>query len=967
MRFKRSLSLLLALAMVTALFLPYSVYAGEQPYEMEPAGQSETADLNLSEELQGHGLEDPEDTDGSDDSDDTDDSDDSDDSDNSEEPGGTTPPNEPEQPENPGGSKADVTIQKPDYNMETYKVNISFEKNLECAYVSLEIVGVIIEEHIEEDWYIYDCSDLPDNDTYTVKITPYDAQGAAGTTRRESFYISYRPAILEDADAEYSLETQVLTITWYGDDIEYVEIYEVDENGEIIYKVDENGETSPLMYYSGPGNLGTGTLSMMPNPPLLAKSKHTYKVVPYNKNDKAGEAKNALAEVDDYVAKIDYSEIYYDDNAKQLRMIWENGTYTENVTIYLNDVILVEGYKETFFTLNCNLQPGATYIVTIEPYNDQEEIGEEEVEDVSYGTFDAPDDMTVSLKSVEAKDSKGLYTGFSKPAVYVKWSAQKGAVYDIYRATSNKKSAYNWLASVKADQDGRYTYIDEKLKMGTYYYKICRRINKDPYIEQAIFSALSDEDYVKVAVPKPALKAKLDAKGRAALTLASGKDFVSGYDIYRKCGDEPFQQIASINENEYIDKNVEFGKTYQYKAKAFYYDTASGVRSESAYSAVSKVKNEVGKMEAEAVAVSQKAILLSWTPAANASEYEIYHKSGAKGADYKLWKTTGRLSVKYEAGKGGTHMFLIKAKQVLEDGREYSSSAKASCIIGFSAPEGFQVVKTSYSFSKKSNTLTQKITLSWNRVYGAKGYYVELRDEATKKYKRVATVKGSSKTSYNVSKAVTAGAKALRYRISAYKGKTVKKGKTLKVDLKIGTAKKVKAVKSGSQVKISWNKVTGADCYQVYRSNGRTMHLIGKTKNSSIKDKGLSAEINYQYYVRAVNQTLKLQGPDSEPAKFCMANRAKVANLTAENMRAGIIDLEWNDLIDAKSYIIYFKTSPEESYQKLAEVSGKKTSFAHKGQPVGMTCYYKVTAIQANSKGVLLESKAALANVTVAK
>ena len=86
----------------------------------------------------------------------------------------------------------------------------------------------------------------------------------------------------------------------------------------------------------------------------------------------------------------------------------------------------------------------------------------------------------------------------------------------------------------------------------------------------------------------------------------------------------------------------------------------------------------------------------------------------------------------------------------------------------------------------------------------------------------MAKIKKNSKTSYTVSNPVTAQTGTITYRISAYlnskKGTKVKKGGTLELAPQLGMVKKVKAVKSGNKVKISFKRVMGAERYQVYRS-----------------------------------------------------------------------------------------------------------------------------------------------------
>lgn len=178
--------------------------------------------------------------------------------------------------------------------------------------------------------------------------------------------------------------------------------------------------------------------------------------------------------------------------------------------------------------------------------------------------------------------------------------------------------------------------------------------------------------------------------------------------------------------------------------------------------------------------------------------------------------------------------------------------------MGFSAPQGLRIKKTAYQMDTTANVLVEKDTLSWKRVYGASGYYVDVYNTKTKKYDRIAKVKKSSNTSYTVTNQILPTAVTVKYRISAYSGDSVKKGETIDITPQLGMAEKVKAVKSGSKVKISWKRVAGAESYYVYRSNGRTMLLVGETTAASITDKGLSIGASYKYYVQAVNKTLKL-------------------------------------------------------------------------------------------------------------
>lgn len=786
------------------------------------------------------------------------------------------------------------------------------------------------------------------SDAYTQLQTDFAYERKAEPYVPLSLTDPYAPesvaaAVLGEITVDYDLEKEVLIVEWAGTGIGYVDVYQ----DNVLIAAKAEGE-----------RLALGTK-------LDALSKHTYRVVPYNQNGAAGKEMSYVLEVGNYVARLENVVVEYSQELKQIQIRWES-VNTQYVTVSMNYEAIVEKYRENSCVLNYPLQPGASYVVTIEPYNSRNEEGEIVNETLEVGSFEAPEEPAVSIGSVPIKDADGNYTGFSRPAINVEWEAEAQAVYEVYRAEKNKMSAYNWLATVSAGQDGIYTYVDEKVGIGAYYYKVRRKIVEDDYIQQDVLTALSEAGSATVSVPKPKVKAKLNKGGEILVTMESGREYISGYEIYRKSGKGKFKKIATVTEDEYVDKDVEFGLTYRYKVKAYYYDMGSGKKNLGKFSKVSKVKNTIGDTQIQAMAVSADTVKLKWTPAVNAAEYEVYYKTGTPGDSYVLWTTTSKLSMKRKLHKSGTYYFMVKAYQTTGRGKTYFSGAEASCKMGYSAPKGVEIKKTSYRQDPLTLAIMQEDTLSWNRVYGAKGYYVELYNPLTQKYNNIATIKKGSKTSYTVSNQVMSAPVVLKYRISAYGGGSVKRGDTIDIIPKLGSSQKVKAVKSGSNVKVIWRGVAGAECYRVYRSNGRTRILVGETTNLSLVDKGLSVGAVYQYYVQAVSITQNLVGQDSLPVS-CRIEAGKISKLTAVNTVSGNVQLAWEAMKNAEAYIIYYRVSEDEEYQKLAEVSGKNTSYIHQNQALDSTCYYKVTAVQTNSGGVLVESAAASAKVKITK
>ena len=735
-----------------------------------------------------------------------------------------------------------------------------------------------------------------------------------------------------------------MIVDWVGDGIAYVDIM----------------QDSVLIADNAPGDRYLATVALEP------KTKHVYTIVPYNTIGEAGAYKSFELTVDDYEASIDEISVVYNEKNGQLEVKWTD-LYTDYVEIYLNDEMLVGDYREKTFTYSCELQPGATYYLYVLPFNDKKEEGEEYQEDISFGDFDIPVIENVELSSVNVTDSKGKNTGFARPAAKVVWQAQAKGTYEIYRAEKDKKAAFTWIATVKANENGDYIYTDDTVGIGRYYYKIRRKINEDTYIYQTLFSALSESEGVNVALPKPAVTAGLDENAVVNLTINTTKDYVSGYEIYRKVSGGKFEKIAMISGNTYADAEVEFDKTYYYKVRSYFYNNKNGKTSYGKYSANRKVKTTVGAIEAKATQISKDKVKLTWNPAANVQVYEIYAKSNTQGDSYALVASTTDLEYVRKVSPTGSYSFMVKAICQNTSGKTYFSSSEVEFKAGMTGPKGLTVQKTSYKW--EGLAFMQKTTLAWERVYGASGYYVEYYDTVKKKFKRLAKVKKGTTTTYTVSNEVKKDVQPVRYRIKAYSGDKEKAGETIDVVLGLGKVKNVSVKKEKSKLRISWKKVAGADGYRIYRSNGRYMALIGETKTeTSITDSGLSADIVYAYYVEAYNNNFALTGEKSDPVTY-VASFGKVSGFKAKKTKEGAVQLNWNTKKDAKTYRIYYSLEKDGEYKLLAKTA--ETGYVHTEPQKGLdttvnhTIYYSIVAVQKNAAGIEVLSKPVHVNVSL--
>lgn len=154
--------------------------------------------------------------------------------------------------------------------------------------------------------------------------------------------------------------------------------------------------------------------------------------------------------------------------------------------------------------------------------------------------------------------------------------------------------------------------------------------------------------------------------------------------------------------------------------------------------------------------------------------------------------------------------------------------------------------------------------------------------------------------------------------------------------------------------KISWKKVTGTDCYHIYRStfeNGtytKIKTLKGDNK-TSYKDKEIEPYSEYYYKIRVckTKNGEKLYSDYSNPKIKTALQKAKLKKIKYSNKK---ITIAWNKIKNIKGYEIYRAVGPTGNFKKIATVSAKKTSYTDKKIKNGYGYYYKVRAYRKNSK-----------------
>ena len=261
------------------------------------------------------------------------------------------------------------------------------------------------------------------------------------------------------------------------------------------------------------------------------------------------------------------------------------------------------------------------------------------------------------------------------------------------------------------------------------------------------------------------------------------------------------------------------------------------------------------------------------------------------------------------------------------------------------APEKVQNVKAS---SKSYNS----IKITWNKAAGADGYKIYRASSKSGKYSAIKTVTSASTLSYT-NTGLTTG-KTYYYKVRAYttiNGSKVYGSYSSVVSAKPSLSKPTSKVSSltYSSNKVTWNKISGASGYEVYRATSKSgtyskVKTITSGSTLSYTNTGLTTGKTYYYKVRAYRYVSgkKVYSSYSSIVSAKPSLSKPSLYLSAGSKKAYV---KWSKISGASGYEIYRASSKNGYYSKVKTItSGKTTSYTNSKLTRGKTYYYKVRA-----------------------
>ena len=348
--------------------------------------------------------------------------------------------------------------------------------------------------------------------------------------------------------------------------------------------------------------------------------------------------------------------------------------------------------------------------------------------------------------------------------------------------------------------------------------------------------------------------------------------------------------------------------------------------------------------------VSGSRIYVSWNSVSNATSYKVYRSSSASGS-YTLIGSPSSTYYYDNSPLTGYNYYKIKAVNSAGES-SYSSYASCNYTGGTTAPNA----PTGVSVTNTGTSSSPQLKISWNSVSNATSYKVYRSSSASGTYSQIGSATSNtylydnspmSGYNYYKVKAVNSAGESSYSSYAYYNNVTAPSAPT-----------GVTATASGTHVEISWNPVSNATSYKVYRSSSAsgTYSQIGSaTSNTYLYDNNPLSGYNY-YKVKAVNSA----------GESAYSSYAYYNNVTAPSAPTGVtatasgthVEISWNPVSNATSYKVYRSSSASGTYSQIG--SATSNTYLYDNNPLSGYNYYKVKAV--NSAGESAYSSYAYCN-----
>ena len=402
-----------------------------------------------------------------------------------------------------------------------------------------------------------------------------------------------------------------------------------------------------------------------------------------------------------------------------------------------------------------------------------------------------------------------------------------------------------------------------------------------------------------------------------------------GYRLYYRPASGGWKRFKDTTATSFTDSSVVPNKTETYTIRCLDKDgnTISGFNSNGWSIKYVPVAPTISKLEN-----TSSGIKLTWNKIAGVYGYRLYYKTSSGG--WKRFKDTTATSFT-DSGVSPNRTETYTIRCIDKNGNTVSGF--------YSKGWSKKYTPVAPTISKLDNT-SGGIKLSWNKVTGAYGY--RLYRKTSSGWKRI---KDTTATTYTDSAVKSGRTETYTIRCIDRNGNTVSgfysKGWSKKYTPVAPTISKLDNTSGG--IKLSWNKVTGAYGYRLYRKTSSGWKRIKDTTATTYTDSAVKSGRTETYTIRCIDKDGKtVSGFNSKGwSKKYTASTPSISKL--ENTSGGI-KLSWNKVTGAYGYRLYRKTSS--GWKRIKDTTA--TTYTDTAVKSGRTETYTIRCIDKNGNTV---------------
>lgn len=422
----------------------------------------------------------------------------------------------------------------------------------------------------------------------------------------------------------------------------------------------------------------------------------------------------------------------------------------------------------------------------------------------------------------------------------------------------------------------------------------------------------------------------------------------AGYYVYCATSENGKYSIVKYvtggDVTQFIHSSRSYERVYYYKVKSYTVVNRQKVTSPDS-EIVSGMTHVDPPAPAENVSVActdYNKLTISWDKVEDAAGYYVYWSDAIDGR-YRLAKNITRNTITQLVHSGRTYeaTYYYKVRSYNKAGSKLIFADYSEPVSGMThidppaAVENVNVTCTSYN----------QLSVSWNKVEDAMGYYVYWSDTIDGKYRLVKNITRNTTTSVlhsGRSLGVTCYYKVVSYNKAGYKyifadESNVVSGTTY---LHTPVAPTVTAKPNGTMY-ITFTNVSGAYKYELYRSVDGGEFTKFATVSGRYTDKNTVPGKTYAYKLAAVRGDIVTECSPAA-SQVCTIASPVISGASATNYNT--VTVKWKGVSNASEYKIYRSTEQNGDYTCIGTVNSRTLTFTATGLNTGMTYYFAVTA-----------------------